>query len=236
MAFACWSTKSIRTSTKAWRRFGTPEVAPRITHQKKPMPSKPSRSDTTSVSTFSVQKPPSPTGFSKKLRWCSMYSEGVSALPAAIGSIASVVADKKRHGEYQHRDDECCDEDADHHLSVVRQHEPQQEHGDSELDCFGPQRAEQNFPCRLRVAPRSHECRRQPRNDAHRTAGGRRHRSLRPRQQRRGNRHCSRCRELPMQNRAYRLAQNRSEERRVGREWRPRWAGRLRADDAEQEE
>src|SRR2546428_2413723 len=124
MAFACWSTKSIRTSTKAWRRFGTPEVAPRTTHQKKPMPSKPSRSDTTSVSTFSVQKPPSPTGFSKKLRWCSMYSEGVSALPAAIGSIASVVAGGKRHGEYQHRDGEYSDEDAHPSLTAVRQPPP----------------------------------------------------------------------------------------------------------------
>src|SRR5437667_3050044 len=207
MTFACWSTKSIRTSTKAWRRFGTPEVAPRTTHQNKPTPSKPSRSDTTSVSTFSVQKPPSPTGFSKKLRWCSMYSEGVSALPAAIGSIASVVADKKRHGEYQHRDDERSDQDADRGLPVVRQHEPQQEHGKADLDCLGTQRAEQNFPCGLRVAPRSHERGRQPGNDADQAAGGRRHRSLRARQQRRGNRHRSRCRELPLQNRAYRLAQ-----------------------------
>src|SRR2546430_9631140 len=128
MAFACWSTKSIRTSTKAWRRFGTTEVAPRTTHQKKPTPSKPSRSDTTSVSTFSVQKPPSPTGFSKKLRWCSMYSEGVSTLPAAIGSIASVVAGQKRPGENQTPDDEWCDEDPDHCLCGVRPHEPPQEY------------------------------------------------------------------------------------------------------------
>src|SRR5256885_9584764 len=136
MAFACWSTKSIRTSTKAWRRFGTPEVAPRTTHQKKPTPSKPSRSDTTSVSTFSVQKPPSPTGFSKKLRWCSMYSEGVSSLPAAIGSIASRGAGKKCPGEYQQPDDGCRDEDADHPLRRSCQHEPQPGPRDPELDCF----------------------------------------------------------------------------------------------------
>src|SRR5439155_8033300 len=171
MAFACWSTKSIRTSTKAWRRFGTPEVAPRTTHQKKPMPSKPSRSDTTSVSTFSVQKPPSPTGFSKNLRWCSMYSEGVSALPAAIGSIASVVADKKRHGEYQHRNDECCDEDADHRLSVVHQHDPQQQHGETELHRLGAQGAEHDPPCRLRISHRGNQRGRKPPSDTHESPG-----------------------------------------------------------------
>src|SRR5713101_3259926 len=125
-----------------------PAVAPRTTHQMKPSATTPRTSAVISESTLIIQKPPSspPTGFEKKVRWCSMYSEGVSSLPAAIGLIASVVADKKRHGEYQHRDHERSDEYADHRLSVVRQHEPQQEQGDSELDCFGPQRAEQNFP------------------------------------------------------------------------------------------
>src|SRR5438445_1722559 len=208
MLFTWSSTNSISSSTKACRLLGTPAVAPRTTHQRKPNARMPSSAAVISVSTLIAQNPPSPlTGLVKKLRWCSMYSEGVSSLPAAIGLIASVVADKKRHGEYQHRDDERSDEDADHRLSVARQHEPQQEHGEADLDCFGPQRADQNSPCGLRVAPRSHECRRQPGNDAHQTAGGRRHRSLRARQQRRGNRHCSRCRELPLQNRAYRLAQ-----------------------------
>src|ERR1700694_3144383 len=156
--------KPISSSTKAWRLSGTPAVAPRTTHQMKPSATTPRMSAVTTESTLIVQKPPSPppTGLDRKVRWCSMYSEGVSSLPAVIGLIASVVADKKRHGEYQHRDDERSDEDADHRLRVVRQHEPQQEHGDADLDCFGPQRAEQNSPCGLRVAPRSHECGRQP--------------------------------------------------------------------------
>src|SRR4030088_3186545 len=147
----------------------------------KPSAATPRTSAVSSESTLIIQKPPpsAPTGFEKKLRWCSMYSEGGSSLPAAaIGLIASVVANKKRHGEYQHRDDERSDEDADHRLRVVRQHEPQQEHGDCNLDCFGPQRAEQNPLCGLRVAPRSHERGRQSGNDADQTAAGRRHRSL----------------------------------------------------------
>src|SRR3982074_2618149 len=158
--------KPISSSTKAWRRSGTPAVAPRTTHQMKPSATTPRMNAVTMESTLMVQKPPSPppTGFDRKVRWCSMYSEGVSSLPAAIGLIASVVADKKRHGEYQHRDEERSDEDAGHRLSVVRQHQPQQEHGDSDLDCFGPQSPEQNSSCGLRVAPPSHECGRQPGN------------------------------------------------------------------------
>src|SRR5712691_2746025 len=130
--------KPISSSTKAWRLSGTPAVAPRTTHQMKPSATTPRMSAVTMESTLIVQKPPSsaPTGFEKKVRWCSMYSEGVSSLPAAaIGLIASVVADKKRHDEYQNRDDERSDQDADYRLSVVRQHEAQQEDGDSDLDC-----------------------------------------------------------------------------------------------------
>ena len=36
MPFTCSSTNSKASSTKAWRLFGTPEVAPRTTHQMKP--------------------------------------------------------------------------------------------------------------------------------------------------------------------------------------------------------
>ena len=55
-----WSSmKSNASSTNAWRLFGTPEVAPRTTHQMKPMPTTPTSSAVTSESTCSVQKPPS---------------------------------------------------------------------------------------------------------------------------------------------------------------------------------
>ena len=47
----------------------------------------PSRIEVTTESTWSVQKPPSPTGFWKNVRWCWMYSEGVSSLPAAIFAL-----------------------------------------------------------------------------------------------------------------------------------------------------
>src|SRR6202165_3174304 len=46
-----------------------------------------------------------------------------------------------------------------------------------------------------------------PATPAAKAAAARRSRSLRAGQQRGGNRHSSRCRELPLQNRAYRLAQ-----------------------------
>src|SRR6267143_473536 len=210
MPFTWSSMKPISSSTNAWRLPGTPAVAPRTTHQMKPSATTPRITAVISESTLIIQKPPASatTGFEKKVRWCSMYSEGVSSLPAAaIGLIASVVADKKRHGEYQHRDHERSDQDADRGLPVVRQHEPQHEHGKADLDCLGTQRAEQNPLCGLRVAPRSHERGRQSGNDADQAAGGRRYRSRCARKQRGGNRHCSRCRELPSQNRAYRLAQ-----------------------------
>src|ERR671924_372991 len=109
MPLAASSTKSIISSTNAWRLFGTPEVAPRTTHQTKPSPMRPRAIDVRTESTFSVQKPPSPTGFVRNVRWCWMYSEGVSSAPAAIRST-SVVAYEKRHREYQKRHYEARDE------------------------------------------------------------------------------------------------------------------------------
>jgi hypothetical protein len=67
--FAWESTKSISHSTAAWRLPGTPEVAPRTTHQMNPMPTSPSRIDTAIESRLSAQKPPpSPTGLVKNVR------------------------------------------------------------------------------------------------------------------------------------------------------------------------
>src|SRR5205814_1392141 len=69
MLFTCSSTNSIASSTNAWRRFGTPLVAPRTTHQMKPMPSTPSTTDVTKVSTLSDQNPPLPVETVKYERW-----------------------------------------------------------------------------------------------------------------------------------------------------------------------
>ena len=45
------------------------EVAPLATHQKNPMPTKPSRTPTMIESRCSVQKPPSPMGLAANVRW-----------------------------------------------------------------------------------------------------------------------------------------------------------------------
>ena len=62
MSFAWLSTNSKRISTKAWRLLGTPAVAPRTTHQRKPRLTTPSSTAVSRESTFSVQNEPSPTG------------------------------------------------------------------------------------------------------------------------------------------------------------------------------
>ena len=74
-----WSlTKSTASSTNACVFDGTPDVALRVTSQRKPSPTNPRISDVTTVSTLTVQNVPSPTGFCRKVRWCWMYSEGES--------------------------------------------------------------------------------------------------------------------------------------------------------------
>src|SRR5688572_3056382 len=69
MPRTCSSTKSINNSTKACRLPGTPAVAPRTTHQRKPKPTMPSTTAVTTESTLTLQKPPpSATGLVRKLR------------------------------------------------------------------------------------------------------------------------------------------------------------------------
>src|SRR3990172_5748870 len=51
-------TNSIASSTNAWRLPGTPAVALRTTHQRKPMPSTPSTAAVITVSTCMVQNEP----------------------------------------------------------------------------------------------------------------------------------------------------------------------------------
>ena len=58
MPFTCSSTNSISELDEGLALAGTPEVAPRTTHQMKPSPTTPRRTEVTSVSTLSVQKPP----------------------------------------------------------------------------------------------------------------------------------------------------------------------------------
>jgi hypothetical protein len=68
MLFAWLVMKSNASSTNACRLLGTPAVAPRTTHQMKPIPANPTSSDMIRVSTCSVQKPPSPNDLAKKVR------------------------------------------------------------------------------------------------------------------------------------------------------------------------
>src|SRR5689334_7242428 len=145
MPFACSSTKSIRSSTNACRLVGTPDVAPRTIHQMRPTPMKPSRMETMIESRFSTQNPPPcsspPSGFVKKVRWCWIYSDGVSSVASAI-CRTSVVAHKKRHGKNHQGHDEGCDKGADNRLAVSDEHQPQQQHGEADLDGFGTPRAQ----------------------------------------------------------------------------------------------
>ena len=68
--------------------------------------------------------------------------------PRCHAGNASVLAHKERHRKNQHRRDEGAEEHAHHRLLVVREHEPQQEQRETELDAFGPQPV--RFPMRLR--------------------------------------------------------------------------------------
>src|SRR5688572_12557596 len=206
MPFAWLSTKSIRSSTIAWRRVGTPALAPRTTHQMNPTPTTPSRIDTASESTFIDQKPPSPTGLVRKVRWCWMYCEGVSSLAADI-VVTSVLSDKKRHRKNEHRHDERAEQDAHCRVRVVRQHEPQEEQRQADLRCFGPQRADQDSRCRLRIAQRSQERGRDAGDDAHCASRGRRYRAVPAVQPGRRERHDGGGGELPDEDGANRSAQ-----------------------------
>src|SRR5688572_2244859 len=98
MPFAWSSTKPSRSSTKACRRPGTPEVAPRTNHASSPNATTPSRMDVTTVSRCSVQKDPSPSDTVRGVWWCAMYELGVSS--AAMGSeVLFVVAHGDRGAE-----------------------------------------------------------------------------------------------------------------------------------------
>src|ERR1017187_977935 len=70
MPFTWSSTKPNRSSTKAWRLFGTPAVAPRTTHHIRAVATMPRTAPVTSESTCSVQNEWSPTDWALKLRWC----------------------------------------------------------------------------------------------------------------------------------------------------------------------
>src|SRR5450759_3127643 len=70
MPFTWSSTKPNRSSTKAWRLFGTPEVAPRTTNHIRAVATTPRIRPVASESTCSVQNGWSPTDWALKLRWC----------------------------------------------------------------------------------------------------------------------------------------------------------------------
>src|SRR5215475_15984489 len=118
--------KSSVSSTNACVRLGTPELTLRVTHQRKPNASTPITTVVSTVSTLSVQKPPSLfTGCARNVRWWLMYSVGESASSeAAIGKGRSV-ADEQRQAGQQHGDHERRQERGQDDVLVRRQHEPQ---------------------------------------------------------------------------------------------------------------
>ncbi len=88
MPLTCSLTKSMVSSTNACVFDGTPAVALRVTIHMRPNATTPRKIDVTTVSTFTLQKPPASLALVRKVRWCWMYDVGVSALSAAIpGSL-----------------------------------------------------------------------------------------------------------------------------------------------------
>src|SRR4030095_13530176 len=75
----CSLTKSIRISTNACVFDGTPEVALRVTSQRKPNARTPRTIDVTTVSTLTLQKPPDSLALVRNVRWCWMYDVGFSS-------------------------------------------------------------------------------------------------------------------------------------------------------------
>ena len=84
MPLTCSLTKSMRSSTKACVLVGTPGVALRVTRHRKPNARTPRMTEVTTVSTFTLQKPPDSLALVRNVRWCWMYDVGLSSLSAAI--------------------------------------------------------------------------------------------------------------------------------------------------------
>src|SRR5664279_6328462 len=116
-----WSlTNPTNSSTNACVFDGTPDVDLRVTSQRNPRVRKPSASVVSSVSQCSVQKPPSPaTGRARNVRWCWMYSVGLSSVPSAIALLSGFpVVHEKRHAEHDHGRNERRDHRHRSHVGV----------------------------------------------------------------------------------------------------------------------
>src|SRR5664279_3407264 len=137
-----WSlTNPTNTSTDACVFDGTPEVAFRVTSQRNPSVGKPSASVVSSVSQCSVQKPPpSLTGLARNVRWCWMYSVGLSSVPSAIALLSGFpVTHEKRHAEHDHGRHERRDHRHRNDVGIRRQREPQSGHDHDHLARFRPE-------------------------------------------------------------------------------------------------
>src|SRR5262252_3674838 len=93
----------MKTSTNACRLPGTPGVALRMTSQMNPKDSTPRMIVIVTVSQCTVQKPPSVprTGRARNVRWCPMYSVGVSAVLSAI-DLPPGFRHEDRRAEHDH--------------------------------------------------------------------------------------------------------------------------------------
>src|SRR5215813_10616310 len=101
-------------------------------------------------STLRVQKPPSPMGCVRDVRWCAMYSEGFSYWAAIRVGESLFVLFGVRHGdsrgEHQYRDHERREERDVHHVLVNGERDPESGDDQQHLDRLRPQHRLQSLP------------------------------------------------------------------------------------------
>src|SRR4029450_11748436 len=149
------------SSTNACRFEGTPALALRVTSHMKPKTRTPMISVIAIVSQCTVQKPPlSRTGFARNVRWCWMYSVGVSAVavPSAI-DLPPGFRHEDRRAEHDHRHRERAEERGVDDVGIGLQNEHQAGDDPDELAGFGFEHCDERArgPCRLAVAEREPE-------------------------------------------------------------------------------
>jgi hypothetical protein len=84
-----------RISTNACVFDGTPGVDLRATSHRKPNARTPRTIDVTTVSTFTVQKPPDSLALVRNVRWCWMYDVEVSSDSAATALFQCATRGRK---------------------------------------------------------------------------------------------------------------------------------------------
>src|SRR5262245_370809 len=175
----------MQSSTNACRFDGTPGVALRMTSHMNPKQSTPRTIVTVIVSQCTVQKPPSVprSGFARYVRWCSMYSDGVSAVGVASAiDLPPGFRHEDRRAEYDHCHRESAEERGVDDVGIGLQDEHESGDDNDEFAGFGFEHRDERAsgPCRLAVAEREPEDHgeRETRGEAHRAAERRRPRAV----------------------------------------------------------